>query len=90
MKSSIPPQIGERFFLYHREVVVTQTYVVFHLVKIKYLGESNEFYIDYHALTSKPSYVNSIGINKLRGDYLLGFPLNNPHKMGEYHLVAQL
>lgn len=46
MKSSIPPQIGERFFLYHREVVVTQTYVVFHLVKIKYLGESNEFYID--------------------------------------------
>lgn len=63
MKSSIPPQIGERFFLYHREVVVTQTYVVFHLVKIKYLGESNEFYIDYHALTSKPSYVNSIGIN---------------------------
>ena len=27
MKSSIPPQIGERFFLYHREVVVTQTYV---------------------------------------------------------------
>lgn len=68
MKSSIPPQIGERFFLYHREVVVTQTYVVFHLVKIKYLGESNEFYIDYHALTSKPSYVNSIGINKLRGE----------------------
>jgi len=70
MKSSIPPQIGERFFLYHREVVVTQTYVVFHLVKIKYLGESNEFYIDYHALTSKPSYVNSIGINKLRGELL--------------------
>ncbi len=68
MKSSISPQIGERFFLYHREVVVTQTYVVFQLVKIKYLGESNEFYIDYHALTSKPSYVNSIGINKLRGE----------------------
>lgn len=46
MKSSIPPQIGERFFLYHREVVVTQTYVVFHLVKIKYLGESKVNVID--------------------------------------------
>ena len=68
MKSSIPPQIGERFFLYHREVVVTQSYVVFHFFMLKYLGESNEFYIDYHALTSKPSYVNSIGINKLRGE----------------------
>lgn len=70
MKSSISPQTGERFFLYHREVVVTKTYLVFHLAKIKYLGESNEFCIDYHALTSQPSYVNSIGINKLRGELL--------------------
>ena len=61
------PQAGDRLFLMHREVIVTKTYSIFQLVKIHYTEQSDEFCIDYHALTSQPDYTNSISIRKLRG-----------------------
>lgn len=61
------PQAGDRLFLMHREVIVTKTYLIFQLVKFRYIGQSDEFCIDYHALTSQPDYNNSIDIGKLRG-----------------------
>ncbi len=67
MKVQNPPQIGDKLFLFHREVIVIKTYLTFHLVKIRYINEFTEFCIDYHALSPQPGYTNSIGINKLRG-----------------------
>lgn len=61
------PQAGDRLFLMHREVIVTRTYLIFQLVRIHYTGQSDEFCVDYHALTPQPDYTNSIGISKLRG-----------------------
>ena len=67
MEYQAPPYVGDRLFLFYREVIITGTYLTFHLVKIRYLNELTEFCIDYHALSSQPNYTNSIGINKLRG-----------------------
>ena len=67
MKVQTPAQVGDRLFLFHREVIITKTYLTFHLVKIRYINDIAEFCIDYHALSSQPVYTNSIGINKLRG-----------------------
>ena len=60
-------RIGDRLFLFHREVIVIKTYLIFHLVRVRYLDETTEFCIDYHTLSSQPDYTNSIGISKLRG-----------------------
>lgn len=65
MKKHNLPKVGDRLFLFRREVIVTKTYLTFHLVKIRYLEEYTEFCIDYHALFSHPDYTNSIEINKL-------------------------
>lgn len=67
MKVQNPPRIGDRLFLFHREVIVVKTYLIFHLVRVRYLDENNEFCIDYHTLSSQPDYTNSIGISQLRG-----------------------
>lgn len=67
MKVQTSPQVGDRLFLFHREVIITKIYLTFHLVKIRYINDIAEFCIDYHALSSQPDYTNSIGINKLRG-----------------------
>jgi len=67
MQPSIPPHAGDKLFLFHSQVIVTKTYLIFHLVRIRYINEITEFCIDYHALSSRPDYTNSIGINKLRG-----------------------
>ncbi|NBK80545.1 hypothetical protein D5272_18905 [bacterium D16-76] len=67
MKIQNSTQIGDKLFLFHRQVIVTKTYLTFHLVRIRYINEITEFCIDYHALSSQPGYTNSIGLNKLRG-----------------------
>ena len=61
------PQTGDRLFLMHREAIIIKTYSIFQLVKFHYIGQSDEFCIDYHALTPQPDYKNSINIGKLRG-----------------------
>ena len=66
-EGSESPRIGDRLFLFHREVIVIKTYLIFHLVRVRYLDETTEFCIDYHTLSSQPYYTNSIGISKLRG-----------------------
>lgn len=47
MKVQPPPQVGDRLFLFHREVIITKTYLTFHLVKIRYINDIAEFCIDY-------------------------------------------
>ena len=66
-EGSESPRIGDRLFLFHREVIVIKTYLIFHLVRVRYLDETTEFCIDYHTLSSQTDYTNSIGISKLRG-----------------------
>ena len=66
-EGSESPRIGDRLFLFHREVIVIKTYLIFHLVRVRYLDETTEFCIDYHTLSSQPDYTNSIGISKLPG-----------------------
>lgn len=34
MKVQPPPQVGDRLFLFHREVIITKTYLTFHLVEL--------------------------------------------------------
>lgn len=41
------PQVGDRLFLMHREVIITKTYLIFQLVKFHYIEQSDEFRIDY-------------------------------------------
>ena len=66
-EGSESPRIGDRLFFFFCEVIVIKTYLIFHLVRVRYLDETTEFCIDYHTLSSQPDYTNSIGISKLRG-----------------------
>ncbi|MVB10131.1 hypothetical protein CAFE_08080 [Caprobacter fermentans] len=59
------PSTGDRLFLMHREVIVTNVYPIFRLVKIHYLKESFEFFVDVSAVTTEPNYTNSISIEIL-------------------------
>ena len=56
------PSTGDRLFLMHKEVIVTNVYTIFRLVKIRYTRESSEFMVDASAITSVPDYTNSISI----------------------------
>jgi hypothetical protein len=60
------PEIGDKLFLMHREVIVTKVYALFQLVKLRYTEEVHEFYVDACALTSEPDYTNSISLGMLR------------------------
>jgi len=62
------PNIGDMLFLMHREVIVTKVYTIFQLIKIRYMEESSEFFVDACMLTNAPNYANSISIGILRGD----------------------
>lgn len=60
------PNIGDKLFLMHREVVVTKVYTIFRLIKVHYMEESNEFFVDVCAVTKDPDNTNSISIELLR------------------------
>ena len=56
------PNIGDKLFLMHREVVVTKVYDIFRLIKIRYTEESTEFFVDICAVTELPDNTNSLSI----------------------------
>ena len=60
------PKIGDKPFLMHREVIVTKVYALFRLVKIRYVEETAEFYVDACSLNAVPDYTNSISLALLR------------------------
>lgn len=60
------PNIGDKLFLMHREVVVTKVYAIFRLIKIHYTEESTEFFVDVCSVTEVPDNTNSISIELLR------------------------
>ena len=43
MQPSIPPHAGDKLFLFHSQVIVTKTYLIFHLVRIRYINEITEY-----------------------------------------------
>jgi hypothetical protein len=59
------PKKGDKLFLMHREVVVTQVCAIFRLIKVHYAEEATEFYLDACALTIDPDYTNTISLWKL-------------------------
>lgn len=61
------PQIGDKLFLMHRDVIVTNVYSLFRLVNVRYTGETKEFCVDACALTGEPDYTNSLSLRLLRG-----------------------
>lgn len=61
------PNQGDKLFLMHREVVVTNVYALFQLIKIRYTEDVFEFFVDISALTTVPIYTSSISIGILRG-----------------------
>jgi len=63
------PRIGDRLYLMHREVVVTKTYTSFQLIKIHYIEESIEFFVDICAVTRVPDITNSISLGLLRREH---------------------
>ena len=67
MNSHNLPNIGDKPFLMHREVIVTKVYTLFRLIKVCYTGETTEFCVDACALTNEPDYTNSISLRLLRG-----------------------
>ena len=60
------PKISDKLFLMHREVVVTNVYALFRLIKVLYVGETTEFYVDVCALATEPDYTNTISLGMLR------------------------
>ncbi|WMJ22674.1 hypothetical protein RBG61_11840 [Paludicola sp. MB14-C6] len=68
MKAQNLPQIGDKPFLMHREVVVIKVYSLFRLIKVRYTQETKEFCVDVCALTDEPDYTNSISLELLRGN----------------------
>lgn len=60
------PRIGDRLYLMHREIIVTKTYTSFQLIKIRYIEESIEFFVDIFAVTRFPNITNSISLGLLR------------------------
>jgi hypothetical protein len=64
------PEINDRVFLMHREVVVTMVYAPFRLIKVHYSEEITEFYVDACALTSEPNYRDSISLGMLRRNFI--------------------
>ena len=60
------PNKSDKRFLMHREVIVTNVYALFRLIKVHYLEENTEFYVDACALTAEPNYTDSISFGMLR------------------------
>lgn len=60
------PNIGDKPFLMHREVVVIEVYSLFRLIKVRYTEETKEFCIDICALTNEPDYTSSISLRFFR------------------------
>ena len=61
------PNIGDKLFLMHREVLVVKVYSLFRFVTVRYLEETKEFCVDICALSDEPDYTNSISLRLLRG-----------------------
>lgn len=62
------PNIGDKLFLMHREVIVIRFYSLFRFVTVRYLEETKEFSVDICALSYKPDYTNSISLSVFGGD----------------------
>lgn len=56
------PQIGDRLFLMHREIVVMKVYLLFRVVVVRYTEEIKEFCVDFCALSGEPDYSSSISL----------------------------
>lgn len=56
------PNKGDRLYLMHKAVIVTDVYIIARLVKIHYVRESIEFFVDASAVTTNPDYSNSIAL----------------------------
>ena len=63
------PNIGDKLFLMHREVIVIKVYSLFRFVIVRYWEETKEFCVDIYALSYKPDYTNSISLSVFGGDY---------------------
>jgi hypothetical protein len=63
------PNIGDKFFLMCREVVISKVYTSFQLIKVHYTEESTEFFVDVCAVTDVPDNTNSISIQLLRRNH---------------------
>lgn len=61
------PEVGDKLFLMHKEVVVIKAYSLFRLIKVRYTGETKEFCVDGCALTDEPDYTNTISLRLPRG-----------------------
>ena len=62
MDTRNPTQIGDTLFLLHREVMVIKVYTLFRIVKVRYLDEMKEFWVDICALSHEPDITNSISL----------------------------
>ena len=62
------PNIGDKLFLMHREVVVMKVYSLFSFVTVHYSEETKGFCVDICALSYEPDYTNSISLRLLRGN----------------------
>jgi hypothetical protein len=61
------PKIGDRLYYMQREIIVIKTLYNFHLIKIRYIGEIVDFYVDKCTLNESPDYTNSISLRLLGG-----------------------
>ena len=62
------PNKGELLFLVNKRVVVTKVYKTFNLVKVRYLEEVSEFFVDASALTNEAECTASLTIRLFERD----------------------
>ena len=74
MKAQPPPRIGDRLFLFHREVIVTKTYLTFRLVKIRSINEIAEFCIVSEDVNS---FIQSVSEVSPQSQIIMAITLNS-------------
>ena len=62
------PEIGEKCFFMHREVIVVAVWESFHLVRIKDIVNECLLNVDRCTLTLSPEFTNSISLGLFGGE----------------------
>lgn len=60
------PNIGDKLYFLQREIIVKKIYENFQLLKIQFVGESDEFFVDICAVNDIPDNTSSISLRLLR------------------------
>lgn len=62
------PQVGDIAYLIHQAVIIKEVLGEFNIVKVRYLHNCNEFYIDVSSISSRPDFeISTLDLNLFVG-----------------------